>query len=154
MNSLILHNAIQLSIPFWVIGLMLTIRSDLDLFPLFFFTILGGMLPDIDHLNMWGKVKHKGVVSFIKFCVNSDRGRKAFLPFHNYVSIAILAVVTPITMLVNPIMGSFLMAFLLHILFDFVTDVVMVKSHKHWRFRNWFADTETKINEGGQRVQE
>ncbi len=138
-RGLILHNAMQLSIPFWVAALALYNFPRLDFYLVGSAAVIGSLFPDLDHFSMWRKVDHKkGFFNFVKYCVQADRYRKAFLPFHNYVAMLVVTVAAALFALVNTYIAIFFAAFLAHLLFDFIADLYLIKQHTHWKLRNWF----------------
>ena len=137
-RGLMLHNAMQLSIPFWVTAVFLVKMPNLDFYFAGAAVLIGSLFPDLDHFSMWGRVKHRGFFSFFKFCVQADRYRKAFLPFHNYIAMLVVSVAAALFFLVNIYVSMFFTAFLVHLLFDFIADLYLIKQHTHWKLRNWF----------------
>lgn len=138
-RGLVFHNAMQLSIPFWLTAVILYSFPRLDFYLAGSAAVIGSLIPDLDHFSMWGKVDHKkGLLNFVKYCIKADRYRKAFLPFHNHLAIYIVGVVAFLTYFVNFYVSIFFIAFLVHQLFDYVADLYLIKQHTHWRLRNWF----------------
>ncbi len=128
----------QLSIPIWVVLAAYNNFPNTNIYILIFSAILGTLFPDIDHFSMWKKVKHNGFWNFIRYCIHADRYRKTFLPFHNYVAMLVVAVTAALFSFVNFFVFIFFLAFLIHLAFDFIADLFMIKQHTHWRLRNWF----------------
>ena len=154
-RGLIIHNSMQLTIPLWLIPLLWHFFPRADLMLLSVAAVLGTLSPDIDHLNMWGKIKHKGFWDFARKCVQADRYRKAFLPFHHHIAIYIIGVLTVVFFFVDFIVMTFLLAFLVHLLFDYIADLFMIKQHTHWRMRNWFNVYDNNIRlPASQQVQQ
>jgi len=138
-KGLVLHNAMQLSIPFWITAMVLYNFPKLDFYFVGAAAVVGSTFPDLDHFSMYRKVDHKkGIWNFMKYCVQADRYRKAFLPFHNYVAMLVVAVAAALFSIVNVYVSIFFAAFLAHLIFDFVADLYLIKQHTHWRLRNWF----------------
>ena len=152
-RGLVLHNAMQLSIPFWVAAFALFKMPDLDFYFAGAAAVIGSLFPDVDHFSMWGRVKHRGFFDFIKFCVKADRYRKAFLPFHNYIAMFVVAIAAAIFSLVNVYATIFFAAFFVHLMFDFVADLYLIKQHTHWKLRNWF-DANNSGFSAAQQVQQ
>lgn len=139
-KSLVYHNAMQLSIPFWLAAAFLVFVPGIDFYGIGAAVVLGAVIPDIDHFSMWGKYGRGSVWKFLKFCVQSDRHRKVFLPFHNYVS-GLLVTVAGLAMIPFDIyLAGFFMAFSIHLLFDFLADYYILRYYKHWKLKNWFDE--------------
>lgn len=137
-RGLVIHNAMQLSIPIWVVAAIVNNFPKIDVFLVSFVSVFGTLFPDIDHFSMWKGVKHNGFWSFVKFCVHADRYRKAFLPFHNHVAMLVVAVTAALFSFVNFFVFVFFLSFLIHLAFDYIADLYLIKQHTHWRLRNWF----------------
>lgn len=137
-RGLVFHNAMQLSIPIWVVAAALNNFPKFDVYLLSFAAILGTLFPDVDHFSMWRRVKHNGFLNFVKYCIRADRYRKAFLPFHNYVAMLVVTITAALFSFVNFFVFIFFLSFLIHLAFDFVADLYLIKQHTHWRLRNWF----------------
>ena len=161
-GNLDIHNIIQVSIPLWVVPLILFSpigeftelpKSVLDAFYLFgatnspeqiglmlaFVVSMGAVsLPDLDHFIMWRKFKHSGIRDFCKKCLQNDRTRKATLIVHNYVTLfVILPALIISTYYYNNLYGFITFTtFFLHILLDYLTDVLTLKKGNHWKI-NW-----------------
>lgn len=135
--GLMLHNLSQISIPIIIISMVLY-SSKVNFTNLFLAALIGAYFPDVDHFSMWKKVTHKGFFDFVKFCLKSDRYRKAFLIFHNHLTMLIVAIAMPIIAYLNFFAGIFLLAFFTHLIFDYLADTFLIKIHSHWKFRNWF----------------
>jgi len=144
-RGLLYHNAMQLSIPFWLTALSMYSFPGADWWKIAVSAFLGATLPDLDHFSMYGKVKHKGFWGFVKYCLRSDRYRKAFLPLHNYASMFIVAVTAAVFSLIDTYIFIFFTSFLLHLLFDYMADIYMIKQHTHWRLRNWLDAGHTRL---------
>jgi hypothetical protein len=136
----------QLSIPIWVILAVNHNFPAINIIPVALVSAFGTLFPDIDHFSMWGKVKHKGFWNFIKFCIKADRYRKAFLPFHNYVAMLVVAVSAAVFSFVNFWVFIFFLSFLAHLASDFIADLYMIKRHTHWRLRNWFDENNSGLS--------
>jgi hypothetical protein len=135
--AIMLHNFSHIAVPFIIIGIVLFSNPHLDLRALLFTTFFGAFFPDVDHFYMWKKIEHTGFFSFVKSVMRAERYRRAFLLFHNHLTILIVAVALPILALVNFFWGIFLLAFLAHLVLDYLADVLLIKTHSHWKFRNW-----------------
>jgi hypothetical protein len=144
--GLAFHNAMQLSIPIWVVLGVYHNFPGANLVPIAFVSILGTLFPDVDHFSMWKRVKHNGLWSFVKFCIHADRYRKAFLPFHNYLAMLVVAVAAGVFSFVNFYVFIFFLSFLAHLVSDFVADLYMIKKHTHWRLRNWFDESSIRLS--------
>lgn len=139
-RGLLYHNAMQLSIPFWLTALSIYSFPGADWVRLGLAAVLGATLPDLDHFSMWRLKKHKDLIGFVKFCIQADRYRKAFLPFHNYAAMLIVAISAAIFSSIDTYVFVFFVSFLMHLLFDYIADLYMIKQHTHWKLRNWLDD--------------
>lgn len=137
-RGLVLHNAMQLSIPFWLFAIFYVKLPGLEFLTAGAAAVAGSVFPDVDHFSMWGKVKHKGFLNFLKFCVQADRYRKAFLPFHNYLAMVVAAASSVVSFFFNVYVSLFFAAFFVHQTFDYVADLYLIRQHTHWKVRNWF----------------
>ena len=136
-TGIMLHNLSQLSIPFIVTVIALTKFPGVSVGILFFVAMIGAYVPDIDHLNMYGKISNKGFFDFIKIVMRAERYRRAFLAFHNHLTMLIVAVSIPVAIVWNFFAGIFFLSFPLHLVLDYLADVLLIKTHSHWKFRNW-----------------
>lgn len=134
-----LHNLSQLSIPFFVTGIVSLISPNYNMLGIFLVSLVGAYIPDIDHLNMYKTVTHKNFFDFVKIVMRAERYRRAFLVFHNHLTMLIVAVTIGVTALIdfNFFISLFLISFLLHLILDYLADVLLIKTHSHWKFRNW-----------------
>lgn len=132
-----LHNLSQLSIPFLVTAIVLMRTPAVNPATVFFVALIGSYFPDIDHLNMYGKISHKGFFDFVKVVMRAERYRKTFLIFHNHLTMLIVAAAIPVTALINFFLALFILSFLLHLILDYLADILLIKTHSHWKFRNW-----------------
>lgn len=153
-KGLVLHNAMQLSIPFVLTAAVYLLFPYLDLGNLFLLAFLGSILPDVDHFSMWRKVKHTGLFNFMKFCVQADRYRKAFLPCHNYGAMAIVAVASVLLFEVNVYASVFFISFFFHLMSDFLADVYLIKKHSHWKIRGWMDPADMAKMSGPRMIQQ
>jgi hypothetical protein len=145
-RGLVLHNAMQLSIPFWLTAIFMTKMPTLDFWAVGFWAVIGSVFPDVDHFSMWRKVDHKkGLFNFIKYCVQADRYRKAFLPFHNKIAILVTSIASGLFIFVNPYVSIFFAAFAVHLVFDLLADLYLIKQHTHWRIRNWLDESNSGL---------
>lgn len=135
--GLMLHNLSQISIPIIIVSIVLYRTPEINFRALLLTAIIGAYIPDIDHLNIWNKVPHKGFFSFVKFCLRSDRYRKSFLLFHNHLTMLIILITLPIAVFINLFVGIFLLTFLTHLILDYLADMFLIKAHSHWKFRSW-----------------
>jgi hypothetical protein len=152
-KGLIYHNAMQLSIPFWLTALSIHSFPSAEWWKVGLAATLGATLPDLDHFNMYGKVKHKGLWNFVKYCIKADRYRKAFLPLHNYASMLVVAVASVVFSLIDTYIFIFFTSFLVHLIFDYMADIYMIKQHTHWRLRNWLDESNSRLS-NSQQVQQ
>jgi len=135
MKKWILHDLSHIIIPFIVSGIALAYNENLKPLHLFFASLSGALLPDIDHLNIWREYKFKNLLRFIRFCVTSDRYRLSFLVFHNFWIIVILIALIPIASMVNTLAGIFLLSFLCHLFLDFFDDKITIGRSTQWLWR-------------------
>jgi hypothetical protein len=98
-------------------------------------SILGSLIPDIDHINIWLEYKFVDFRSFIRFLTKARRYRYSFLIFHNLGAMAVILLLIPIIGLKEPLAGLFLFAFLIHLVLDFVDDKISIRRVTHWRYR-------------------
>lgn len=157
-KGLLYHNAMQLSIPFWLTALSVYSFPGADWIKLGAAAFLGAVLPDLDHFSMWRLKRHKNIVDFVRFCIQADRYRKAFLPFHNYAAMLIVTITAAIFSNIDTYVFVFFVSFLVHLLFDYIADLYMIKQHAHWKLRNWLneddgraASKKTKSRSGGKK---
>ena len=153
-KGLVLHNAMQLAIPFLLTAAVFLLVPGLDLGDLFLVAFLGSILPDVDHFSMWRKVKHTGLFNFMKFCVQADRYRKAFLPFHNYGAIVLVAVASLALYFVNIYASVFFISFFFHLISDLVADIYLIKQHSHWKVKGWFETPGSVKYSSGRMLQQ
>lgn len=150
-RGLVLHNAMQLSIPFWLTAIFMARIPDVDFWAIGFWAVIGSVFPDADHFSMWKRVDHKkGLLNFVKYCVQADRYRKAFLPFHNHVAILVTSVSAALFYFVNPYASIFFAAFAVHLVFDLLADIYLIKKHTHWRIRNWLDEDSSRLSTSQQ----
>lgn len=140
-RGLVIHNTMQLTIPIWLVPMLFNSFPRIEFSILTFASVFGMLFPDIDHFSMWRKFRGRGFWGFIKFCISADRYRKAFLPFHNHVAIYIVGTVTILSyFFVNFYVFAFFLSFFVHLMFDYIADLYLIKQHTHWRLRNWFNE--------------
>ena len=132
-----LHNISHFLVPIIVVRVVMSF-AQLDLYKLIFSATLGAFFPDIDHFTMRKTYKNVSFWKFIKEVMKAERYRKGFLFFHNLLTILFLIVLIPITARFFSIYFSiFLLSFLAHLIMDFLADVLIIKSHAHWKFKKW-----------------
>ncbi len=138
-TGIMLHNLSQLSIPFFVTGIILLRMPYLDSLYIFVASMIGAYIPDVDHLNMYRTIVHKSFFDFVKIVMRAERYRRAFLVFHNHLTMLILVVMIGVASFFgfNFFISVFLVSFLLHLVLDYLADVMLIKMHSHWKFRNW-----------------
>jgi hypothetical protein len=97
---------------------------------------VGGLLPDIDHINIWFEYKFKNFRSFLRFVSKARRFRMSFLVFHNVAFMMALTVLIPVFLRIDPVIAVFFAAFLGHLCLDFTDDKYTIGRVTHWRYRN------------------
>lgn len=95
--------------------------------------IVGAFIPDIDHLAYLRTYKFRSFGDFIKKNIKSDRVRRGFLIFHNVFFVSLLMFIIPLVYLFNPILSYFFLAFLSHLILDFLDDKLLIHTIEHWR---------------------
>ncbi|MEM0476772.1 MAG: hypothetical protein QW367_04070 [Candidatus Aenigmatarchaeota archaeon] len=94
---------------------------------------IGAFLPDIDHFIYLKYIKFTSLKEFLIFNIKSDRERRGFLIFHNVYFIIILLILVPIIMFFNLFLSLLFLAFLIHLIFDFFEDRIILNTSIHWR---------------------
>lgn len=122
---------LPLLIAFFILQIMPSL-NDLDILAL---SVLGALVPDIDHINIWFEYKFKNFRSFVRFLTHARRYRYSFLIFHNVGAMIAIVLLIPIVGLVSTYGSIFLVSFLFHILLDFLDDKVSLGRVTHWRYR-------------------
>jgi hypothetical protein len=97
-------------------------------------TFLGSFLPDLDHLLLYKRSKFYNFKAFLRWIVHSSRYRIAFELFHNLPSIATILFLLPFLFVKNKLVFIFFLAFLLHLISDFIIDKIVLKNTRFWRF--------------------
>lgn len=115
---------------FIVSSFLLPISKEL----IFFLSLLGSFIPDIDHLLLYKKERFSNFRAFIKWIIQSDRYRKGFELFHNAPTILVIFLSLPYIYVKNKAAFLFFIAFLFHLLTDLILDKVIVGKTKWWRF--------------------
>ncbi len=136
-KGVMLHNLAHLNLPILIFLLVVYLKPTINLLLAIPAIIIGSYLPDIDHYNIWKKVKFESRKNFLKYLLTSDRYRKAFLVFHNFLTLLILVVALPIVNIYNIYVGIFLLSFIAHLILDFLTDKLLIKQHGHWKLKSW-----------------
>lgn len=98
------------------------------------FSFLGSFFPDIDHLLLYKKERFGNFKNFLRWIIRSERYRVGFELFHNSPTIFLLLLALPYTYYKNPLVFTFSLAFLLHLLIDLTLDKIIVGKIKWWRF--------------------
>jgi hypothetical protein len=135
--KIMLHNFSHMLVPFIIIYIGEFYFPQIDFKKLLFVSVIGSFFPDIDHLNMKKNYKHLSFWKFIKEVMKAERYRRAFLFFHNYLTMLITGVISVIFVLINVYITLFLLAFLTHLFLDYLADLMIIKTHSHWKFRRW-----------------
>lgn len=130
-----IHNIIHLVIPLIITYVSLSTWPSLDKLDVLVMAFFGGLLPDVDHINIWFEYKFKDFKSFLKFLSKARRYRYSFLIFHNMGTVTIILLLIPIISSIEPLGGIFLTAFLAHLLLDFFDDKISIGRVTHWRYR-------------------
>jgi len=131
-----MHNLTHLTLPFALSFAFFLSAPKLDTHDVLTAAILGGYLPDIDHINIWFEYKFKNFRSFLRFLSKAPRFRMSFLLFHNAGFMLFLLVLIPIFLRIFPIGSVFLTAFLGHLSLDFLDDKLTIGRVTHWRYRH------------------
>jgi hypothetical protein len=136
-KGVILHNFSHFLLPFLIFFLIVYITPEINSVAAFVVIWAGSLLPDLDHINIWRKTYYKNFKEFLRYCLSSNRYRKSFLMLHNILTILILIIAIPIVSFLNIFLGIFLLATFSHLILDFLTDKLLIKTHGHWKFRSW-----------------
>jgi hypothetical protein len=97
-------------------------------------TFLGSFLPDLDHLLLYKRTKFYNFKAFLRWIIHSSRYRIAFELFHNLPSIVAILFLLPFLYAKNKLVFIFFLAFLLHLISDFIIDKIVLKNTRFWRF--------------------
>lgn len=133
MESWKLHIVLHFLIPLVLIFLSFLYIEELSLIERILAIILGAFLPDIDHFIYLKYIKFPSFKEFLIFNLKSDRERRGFLIFHNIYFISFLAIIVPIIMFLNIFLSLILLAFLIHLIFDFFEDRIILHTSVHWK---------------------
>jgi len=134
-SSHFLHNLTHVLLPFAISSVFLLIDPSLDAIDVVLVALFGGLLPDVDHINIWLEYKFKDFKSFLRFVTKARRYRYSFLVFHNVSFMFFLVFLIPITNRIDPGGPIFLGSFLAHLLLDFFDDKITIGRVTHWRYR-------------------
>jgi hypothetical protein len=107
----------------------------LDFSDVLIVALFGGLVPDIDHINIWFEYKFVNFRSFVRFVTKARRYRYSFLVFHNLGFMFAITLLIPVLHIFSPIGAVFLTAFLGHLLLDFIDDKISIGRVTHWRYR-------------------
>ncbi|MEM5829946.1 MAG: hypothetical protein QXL82_00310 [Candidatus Aenigmatarchaeota archaeon] len=129
-----LHAILHIIIPIIVFSLSFIYIQELSLLERFIAIFLGSLIPDIDHLIYLKYIRFRNFKEFLLFNIKSDRYRRGFLLFHNFIFISILAVSIPIIMFFSIFWALFFLAFLIHLIFDFFEDRILIRATSYWKF--------------------
>ncbi|MEM5801825.1 MAG: hypothetical protein QXQ18_00330 [Candidatus Aenigmatarchaeota archaeon] len=135
--KIMLHNISHIVLPILMIRLIHYYLPKIDFQTLILVVVAGCLFPDIDHFTMRKLYKNLGFWKFIKEVMKADRYRKTFLPFHNFLTILIILISLPIANLINTFIAIFLLSMLAHLILDFLSDLMIIKMHSHWKFKSW-----------------
>jgi hypothetical protein len=136
-KGILLHNVFHIFLPFALVDLILRSTPDLNLLYLLLTIFTGSFIPDLDHFTLWGKFYPRKLINFLEFCFSADRYRKGFLFFHNHLTLLFAAIFMIIFILINFYFTLFLFAFFVHLVYDYVSDILLIKTHSHWKFKRW-----------------
>lgn len=128
-----LHAVLHFIIPVILFVLSLLYIQELSLMERFIAIFIGAFLPDIDHFIYLKYIKFTSLKEFLIFNIKSDRERRGFLIFHNVYFIIILLILVPIIMFFNLFLSLLFLAFLIHLIFDFFEDRIILNTSIHWR---------------------
>ena len=131
----ILHNIAHFVLPLVTTPITLLFYPYLDSLDVLIVALFGGLVPDIDHVNIWFEYKFVNFRSFVKFVTKARRYRYSFLVFHNLGSVIAIVLLIPILNVFSPLGAVFLTAFLGHLLLDFIDDKISIGRVTHWRYR-------------------
>ncbi len=135
-SSPFLHNLTHLVLPFAVSSIALLINPSFDPYDVLAVALFGGLVPDIDHINIWLEYNFKDFWSFARFVTRSSRRyRYSFLIFHNLGAVFVIVLLIPFVYRISPLGVVFLAAFLAHLLLDFIDDKISIGRVTHWRYR-------------------
>lgn len=134
-KSIFLHNFLHVLLPFFLIYIVMRENGKINLTYAGIAVFAGSFLPDIDHFSMYDKKIYKNVKEFLKFCLKADRFRRGFLIFHNDLALLFLAVSMFISRFINFYFMLFLFAFFFHLIYDYLSDLILIKTYKQWRFK-------------------
>ncbi|MEM5820403.1 MAG: hypothetical protein QW678_02025 [Candidatus Aenigmatarchaeota archaeon] len=133
MESWKLHTVLHFIIPTILFILSFLYIQELSLIERIVAIFIGAFLPDIDHFIYLKYIKFTSLKEFLIFNIKSDRERRGFLIFHNIYFITILLILVPIIMFLNLFLSLLFLAFLIHLIFDFFEDRILLHTSIHWR---------------------
>lgn len=135
MESWKLHALLHFIIPIIIFILSIIYIEDpqLSLIHRIIAVLIGSFIPDIDHFIYLKYIRFTSFKQFLLFNIKSDRYRRGFLVFHNLPTIIILAVAIPFLMFYNTFVALFFLSFLIHLVFDFFEDRILIRFTKHWK---------------------
>jgi hypothetical protein len=138
-KGIILHQMAHFILPILIFLTVLYITPWIDSEKSFIMILIGAFMPDIDHIILWRKRKDvfKTFKEFAKRSIVGARHRykKPLLIFHNFLTILIVTVCVAIFSMINVYIELLFLAFFAHLILDFFTDLFMIKSHTHWKFK-------------------
>ena len=134
-KSIFLHNLLHVFLPFLLLYIVMRENGKLDLNKAALAIFIGGLIPDIDHFTMYKKNYYKNFSNFLKFCLTAERFRRGFLIFHNNLALLLIAASMLISRFMNFYFTLFLFAFFFHLVYDYLSDIILIKTYKHWRFK-------------------
>ena len=134
-SSNFLHNLTHLVLPFAVSSIALLINPSFDPYDVLAVALFGGLVPDIDHINIWLEYDFKDFWSFVRFVTKARRYRYSFLIFHNLGAAFVIVLLSPLVYRISPLGAVFLAASLAHLLLDFLDDKISIGRVTHWRYR-------------------
>jgi hypothetical protein len=131
-----MHNLTHLTLPFIISTIFLITTPGLHGQDAIVAGLLGGYIPDIDHINIWFEYKFKSFRSFLRYLSKAQRFRMSFLLFHNVGFMLFVAILIPMFIRLYPLWAIFLTAFLGHLSLDFLDDKITIGRVTHWRYRH------------------
>jgi hypothetical protein len=134
-KSTFLHNLLHVFLPFFLLCIILRENGKINLIYSIVAIFSGSFFPDVDHFLLYNKKIHKSLSNFLKFCLKADRFKRGFLIFHNDLALLLIAVSMLILRLINFYFTLFLFAFFFHLIYDYLSDIILIKTYKHWRVK-------------------
>jgi hypothetical protein len=134
-KSIFLHNLLHVFLPLFLLYIIVRVSGKINLTYSAISVFTGSFFPDIDHLLIYKKKVYKSFFKFLKFCLRAERFRRGFLIFHNDLALLFIAVSIIIFKFLNFYFMLFLFSFFFHLVYDYLSDIILIKTYKHWRFK-------------------